>query len=69
MFKRILLKFIEIYQMIMSPFLGKHCRFLPTCSEYAKIAIEKHGALKGVVFSFWRVARCNPWSKGGVDMP
>jgi len=69
MFKKILLKSIELYQGIMSPFLGRHCRFLPTCSEYAKMAIEKHGVLKGLRLSFLRVVRCSPLSKGGVDLP
>jgi len=69
MFKRFLLKLIALYQEIMSPFLGRHCRFLPTCSEYARMAVERYGALKGLRLSFWRVVRCSPLSKGGVDLP
>jgi len=69
MFKILLIKTISLYRLIASPFLGKHCRFLPTCSEYTQLAVEKHGALKGSALSFWRVMRCNPLSKGGVDLP
>jgi uncharacterized protein len=44
-----------------------HCRFQPTCSEYAVKAIERYGFLKGGLKAMWRVLRCNPWSKGGYD--
>ncbi|MDD2353872.1 MAG: membrane protein insertion efficiency factor YidD [Patescibacteria group bacterium] len=43
------------------------CRFNPTCSQYGKEAIEKHGAIKGGVMTMWRILRCNPWNKGGND--
>lgn len=43
------------------------CRYKPTCSEYAIDAIEKHGVIKGCLMAFWRILRCNPWSKGGFD--
>ena len=43
------------------------CRFTPTCSEYGKEAIEKYGVVKGGALTTWRVARCNPWNKGGYD--
>jgi putative membrane protein insertion efficiency factor len=43
------------------------CRFYPTCSEYAINAIEKYGLFKGSAKAAWRVLRCNPWSKGGID--
>ncbi len=43
------------------------CRFCPTCSEYAIIAIEKHGAAKGGLLAIWRILRCNPFCKGGYD--
>jgi len=73
--KKILVKIIELYQRTLSPDTGwlKHrhpvgyCKFTPTCSEYAKRAILKHGSFKGLVLGTWRVLRCNPWSKGGVD--
>jgi uncharacterized protein len=43
------------------------CKFSPTCSEYAILAINKHGAIKGCGKALWRILRCNPWSKGGYD--
>lgn len=45
------------------------CRFHPTCSEYAIKAIEKYGLFKGVIKACWRILRCNPWNKGGIDEP
>ncbi|MCG2690020.1 membrane protein insertion efficiency factor YidD [Candidatus Parcubacteria bacterium] len=60
---------IRAYQKVVSPFLKGHCRFELTCSNYAILAIHKHGALKGLVKSFWRVLRCSPLSKGGIDLP
>jgi hypothetical protein len=47
--------------------LGSNCRFYPTCSHYAKEAIETHGALKGSWLAIRRIGRCNPWNEGGVD--
>jgi len=60
---------IKFYQGFISPFLGRNCRFYPSCSEYARQALKKYGALKGLVFSCWRILRCHPFSKGGVDIP
>jgi len=45
------------------------CRFYPSCSEYSRLAIEKHGVKKGLVKSFKRIIKCGPWSLGGVDNP
>lgn len=45
------------------------CKFQPTCSEYAELAIERHGILKGIVMAIGRVIRCNPFASGGVDYP
>jgi putative membrane protein insertion efficiency factor len=73
MLRSILIKFISLYQRTLSPDHGwfkhpiGHCRYYPTCSEYAKQAIKKHGAIKGVFLAIYRIIRCNPWSKGGVD--
>ena len=69
MLKKMLLKIARAYQMFVSPFLGRHCRFIPSCSEYAVLAIKKHGAWKGAWLSVWRVLRCSPLSRGGVDLP
>ncbi|MDI6882920.1 MAG: membrane protein insertion efficiency factor YidD [Patescibacteria group bacterium] len=65
----LLLKIIKFYQKFISPFLGRNCRFEPSCSEYTVLAIKKHGVLKGGTLSFWRILRCNPWNKGGIDIP
>lgn len=46
-----------------------YCRFYPSCSEYGYQAIKKYGLLVGIPKAAWRVLRCNPWSKGGVDLP
>ena len=65
----LILKTIKIYQKFISPILGKNCRFYPSCSEYSYQAIKKYGATKGLTLSFFRVLRCNPWNKGGIDLP
>lgn len=64
---RILLGLIALYRRLISPLLGPHCRFAPSCSEYAAEAIRTHGALRGGWLAVKRVARCHPWSPGGVD--
>ena len=58
---------IRLYQRLISPLLGPRCRYHPTCSAYAVDAIRRFGILRGVVLAAWRVLRCNPWSRGGVD--
>lgn len=70
-----LLWLIRIYQKTLSPdhglpkifFPHGYCKFHPTCSDYGYQAIEKHGIFKGVPMSVWRVLRCNPCSRGGID--
>ncbi len=69
MLRKIFLKIIKVYQKFISPLLGGSCRFYPSCSEYSYKTIEKYGALKGGALSFWRILRCNPWNKGGIDLP
>ena len=61
--------FIKIYQKILSPLMGGQCRFFPSCSEYAIMAIKKDGIIKGTVKSLWRILKCNPLHKGGIDYP
>lgn len=63
----ILLFFIRIYQKTLSPLLPECCRFEPTCSKYAAEALKKHGFIKGLILTFWRLARCQPFCKGGFD--
>jgi putative membrane protein insertion efficiency factor/ribonuclease P protein component len=58
---------IDVYQRALSPLLGANCRFYPSCSQYAKEAVLKHGLLRGGVFAVRRVVRCHPWNPGGVD--
>ncbi len=67
---KVLLKLlVRGYQIFLSPFVGNSCRFYPSCSNYALEAIEKHGALKGFFLTLKRIAKCNPWHKGGIDPP
>ena len=65
--KTILIAIIRFYQLAISPLLGSNCRFYPTCSHYAREALEKHGALRGSWLALKRIGRCNPWHAGGVD--
>lgn len=58
---------IRFYKRNISPSLPAGCRYQPTCSEYAHEAIERHGVIKGIGLGIWRLARCNPWSRGGLD--
>jgi hypothetical protein len=55
------------YQVAISPLLGVSCRFHPTCSEYAREAIMKHGVMRGLWLAVRRLARCHPWHPGGID--
>lgn len=64
---RLFLVLVAFYRKAISPFLGPHCRFAPSCSEYAAEAVREHGALRGGWMAVKRVARCHPWSAGGVD--
>ena len=65
--KLLLLALIRFYQYVISPLLGRRCRFFPSCSEYAAEALEKHGALKGARLGLKRISRCHPWNPGGFD--
>lgn len=55
------------YQWLISPLLGTNCRFHPSCSDYARQAIARHGVLRGGWLALWRVVRCSPWHEGGID--
>ena len=59
---------IRGYQYFISPFVPPSCRFEPTCSHYAIGALRRHGAVVGLGLALWRVLRCNPFFRGGVDM-
>jgi uncharacterized protein len=58
---------IRAYQVFVSPLLLPSCRFLPSCSEYAAEAIERHGAWRGSILALRRLARCHPWGGSGYD--
>jgi putative membrane protein insertion efficiency factor len=60
---------VRLYQILLSPLLGRHCRFTPSCSEYFIRAVKKYGALSGTVRGLWRICRCNPFHPGGYDPP
>jgi putative membrane protein insertion efficiency factor len=62
-----LLKVIVAYQRSISPSLGVLCRYQPSCSEYAREAIERHGSIKGVWLAARRLVRCTPLGRGGYD--
>ncbi len=67
MIKKLFLALIRFYQKYISPLIGPHCRYTPTCSEYARIAIERYGALKGGWLALKRILRCHPFHPGGYD--
>jgi uncharacterized protein len=69
MIKFIFLKSVGFYQNFISPSLPKSCRFWPSCSEYSKLSIEKHGAVRGLLLSLKRIFKCNPLHPGGIDLP
>jgi uncharacterized protein len=58
---------VRVYQWTVRPLIGAHCRFWPSCSEYAIEALRVHGGVKGSVMTTKRILRCNPWHAGGVD--
>ena len=65
--EKILITLINVYKRYISPYKGTKCPYFPSCSDYAITAIKRHGAFKGFLLSLWRIMRCNPFSKGGVD--
>lgn len=66
---RFFIGLIRFYQKAISPMIGPCCRFTPTCSQYFILAIQKYGVFYGSMKGFWRILRCNPFCKGGEDMP
>jgi putative membrane protein insertion efficiency factor len=65
--KKVLITFIKVYQVALSPFFGQQCRFTPTCSDYAIESIQKHGTFKGLFLTIKRLSHCHPWHVGGQD--
>lgn len=67
MIDHLLIALLRGYKRALSPLLGPHCRFLPSCSEYAMEAIGRFGALKGSLLALRRIGRCHPLHPGGLD--
>jgi len=65
--KFIFLSLIRLYQILLSPFFGKQCRFNPTCSRYSEEAINKHGSFNGLILTIKRLFKCHPWGTSGHD--
>jgi uncharacterized protein len=65
----LLIAIVRIYQVTLSPLLGRHCRFEPTCSRYFIEAVRKYGAVDGGWRGVKRICRCHPWNPGGYDPP
>ena len=65
--KALLIQLITLYQYTLSAFIGRQCRFEPSCSQYTKEAIELHGSIKGLILGARRVSKCHPWHEGGCD--
>lgn len=65
----LLITAVRGYKLFISPWIGKHCRFTPTCSIYFIGAVEKYGAFWGSLRGLGRICRCNPWNPGGFDPP
>jgi putative membrane protein insertion efficiency factor len=64
---RFLLLLLGAYKRLLSPLLGQRCRFHPSCSDYARIAIARFGPTRGSALALWRIARCQPLCAGGED--
>jgi putative membrane protein insertion efficiency factor len=58
---------VRAYRLVLSPWVGMHCRYHPTCSAYALEALARHGALRGAWLAARRIGRCHPWGGSGID--
>lgn len=67
MMKKIFIFLIKVYQKYLSPLKSTKCPYYPNCSQYGLEAIQKFGPLRGSILAVWRILRCNPFSKGGID--
>jgi putative membrane protein insertion efficiency factor len=65
----VLVGLVRLYQWLVSPLIGRHCRFQPTCSEYFIQSVGKYGAIRGACRGILRICRCHPWNPGGYDPP
>lgn len=66
---RVAVAALDIYQAVASPILPQACRFAPTCSEYARLAVVEHGVLRGLCLTAARLLKCHPFHPGGWDPP
>lgn len=64
---RFLLSLIRFYRLGISPFMPSRCRFIPSCSEYAYLALQEYGILQGIKLTVKRLLRCHPWGAAGLD--
>jgi len=65
--RNLLVLILRMYRAVISPLYGQVCRYYPSCSAYGLEAVQQHGVVRGSLLTGWRVLRCNPWSRGGVD--
>ena len=65
--KHLLIALLRLYRLVISPLYGDVCRYYPSCSQYAVVALERHGLLRGAWLAGRRLLRCHPWAAGGVD--
>jgi len=65
--RKLLILLIQAYRYLLSPLLGPHCRYHPSCSSYAQMALERHGVMRGGSMAVKRLCRCHPWHEGGFD--
>ncbi|MGB4137739.1 MAG: membrane protein insertion efficiency factor YidD [Microbacterium sp.] len=65
--RNLVLSVLTAYRAVISPLYGDVCRYYPSCTAYAVGAVQQYGAVRGSLLAGWRILRCNPWSKGGVD--
>ncbi|MEE9424932.1 MAG: membrane protein insertion efficiency factor YidD [Methylococcales bacterium] len=65
---RILLALISLYRLCISPLIGNHCRFYPSCSEYAQLSLQRFGVVRGSYLSIKRLLKCHPFHLGGIDL-
>ncbi len=65
--QKLLIAILRLYRLVLSPVIGSHCRFYPSCSHYAIEALHTHGTLRGLWLGTRRLGRCHPWNPGGFD--